>query len=102
MAAAGNRNILCKDVATQSAIALAALCQLERLLGDDEEYDGCIADVVNDYIDAFIKCNSDYANDIEFAMNELVLDLDIYIEAYSGCDDLDNLVLNWQEYWDTL
>jgi hypothetical protein len=102
LASAGAENMLCRDIAIDSAFATFALCQLRLLFDDEEGYNECLQDLLSDYLDDIGKCCDDYDRNIIKAMDNITLDLDAYIAAYSGCAYLDDLIENWEEYWANL
>ena len=102
VAAAQSAATACAGQAAVSYMVNLGFCLTDGILQGSEEYHQCEAAETDAFVSTLEACDALMIRRITNALNEVDHTMDMFVEAYAGCEGLNEMVTVWLDDWDLL
>ncbi len=96
---AGAVAIVCMASAWSSWVSARADCRHDAEFRSEEDHEKCVKEALDTRKAAERVCRTTLQERVLEAMLYCDDDIDLFIEAYSGCENLSSHIESWERYW---
>lgn len=99
---AGLEKLWCAESAWTTFLGRSLGCATNGIITGSKDYKDCQEKRLREYHDDIIQCNQEYEDRLIEAVVTCDTTIDTFLDAYSGCSGIDELVEAWNIYWNNL